>query len=109
MKKIALTATTALAAAVFTAPVATAFTGDEQKYIRDLDAISVINSGGDSTMVTAGWKICTLLAQGYERPWVARQIYLGSQSNNGTAGVDYQHALAIVYYANADLCSEVVN
>jgi len=107
MKKIALTAATVLTAAMFTAPVAAAFTGDEQKYLSDLDAIDVINSGGNSSMVTAGWKICTLLAQGYERPWVAKQLYLGSQNNNGAAGVDYQHALAIVYYANADLCSEV--
>lgn len=107
MKKVITTLAAVSAAALLCAPSAQAYTGDEQDFIAHLDAIDVMNSSGDAALVRSGWQICTILAQGYSRPWTARQLYLGSQENNGAAGVDYAHAQAIVYYANADLCPEV--
>ena len=107
MKKFITTLAAVSAAALLCAPSDQAYTGDEQDYLIHLDALGVMSSAGNSDMVTSGWKICTFLAQGYERPWLARQLYQGSQTTNGAAGVDYTTAQGIVYYANADLCPEV--
>ena len=102
-------ATVAAAVALTAAPAAHAapFTPDELDYLRDLESVGIINTGGDVANVNYGWMICGVLYQGYPRNWVAQQLYVGSQETNGAAGLSWSGAQALVFYANADLCPGV--
>lgn len=95
--------------AVGLAPTAQAddFSSDEIDFLNNVAAIGVVNSGGSSDVVESGWMICVAIYEGYSRPWIAQQIYLGSQEFNGAAGISYQKAQALVFYANSDLCPGV--
>ena len=97
----------AIAAALCTAPVAGAYTDGEIAFVNDLTAAGIINRDGAEGIIDSGWTICSILARGHSRSWVAQQIYAGSHESNGSAGVDYEHAQAMVFYAEADLCPEV--
>lgn len=106
MKLIALAAATA---ALLMAPVAQAdlFTPEEIDFINDVKAIGIINTEGTAGIVNGGWTICAILDKGFSHEWVAEQLYIGSQESNGSAGMEYTTAQAVVFYANADLCPEV--
>lgn len=103
-------AAVAAAAAIVGASPAQALPGisqDEIDFLNDIEAVGIINSGGDSGVLEGGWTVCGILYQGYPRSWVAEQIYLGSQESNGSAGMTYGAAQALVFYANANLCPGV--
>lgn len=99
----------AAAAALISAPAASAspLSSDEVDFLNDIEAIGITTTTSDARTVDNGWAICGVLNRGYSRDWVAEQIYTGSQSTNGSAGLPYAAAQALVFYANADLCPGV--
>lgn len=107
MKKLIVCAATTVA--LFGAPVAQAdiFTPDEIEFLNDVEAIGITNTEGAIGTVTNGWTVCAILYRGFPREWVAEQVYIGSQGANGSAGLSYSAAQALVFYANADLCPGV--
>lgn len=107
MKRLLAAVVTATVTSLLCAPAAQAFTSDELAFLNDLTASDIISRDGNAEIVKSGWIICSILAQGYPRSTVARNIYLGSQDSNGSAGIDYRHAQAVVFYAESDLCPEV--
>lgn len=99
-----------LCGALIYAPLASAdptLSGDEQRYVSDLDSAGLVNEAGPKAAVESGWQICSDLNSGVSGRQVAIQLAQASASTPSAPG-DHDLTLGdaeqFVVIAMTDLC-----
>jgi hypothetical protein len=76
--------------------------GDEGQYVSDIKALGI--GATPQSIITDGYRICTLLSNGNNPSAVAGMLYSNSQSTNGSDGITVDQAKGMVKAAVQDLC-----